>query len=324
MRANGARSRTSWRRRSARPIETSASSRCSKPRATSHLIAALTHIDFTAGADLDLAWRQLLTALGAAPELPPPKRPARPSGVSRIPTRCRRLHRAPVRARHATRWLKRTPRIRCGPAGAWRLRKECARPGTGSRTTWTAEEVAGRRRLVGASRGGRQLRSLRRGDGAGVSLRRGPATPQPLSPREALVGLLHGAAPARHAARARCFRARVLRAFSGLEAAYQGDEAKHTITTATVCRRWPKTSSTIWRSSRSFCSKVLLTTRLTPRILRGEGRRSFVRLLGADEPFHVGFPPAVHPQDAARTVSSGRRPMPSRRGSPRPPCPPPR
>src|SRR3954468_13004061 len=48
---------------------------CDKPPR----IAALTHIDFTDGAELVLAWRQLLTALGAAPELPAPKEPAHPS-----------------------------------------------------------------------------------------------------------------------------------------------------------------------------------------------------------------------------------------------------
>ena len=46
---------------------------CDKPLR----IAALTHIDFTDGADLDLAWRQLLTALGKPPEPEPPKAPAR-------------------------------------------------------------------------------------------------------------------------------------------------------------------------------------------------------------------------------------------------------
>jgi hypothetical protein len=40
-------------------------------------IAALTHIDFTDGADIDLAWRQLLTALGKPPEPAPLKEPRR-------------------------------------------------------------------------------------------------------------------------------------------------------------------------------------------------------------------------------------------------------
>ena len=44
---------------------------CSKPLS----IGALTHIDFTDGADLDLAWRQLLTALGKPPEPEPAKEP---------------------------------------------------------------------------------------------------------------------------------------------------------------------------------------------------------------------------------------------------------
>ena len=42
---------------------------CEKPLR----IGSLTHIDFTDGADLDLAWRQLLTALGKPPEPKPPK-----------------------------------------------------------------------------------------------------------------------------------------------------------------------------------------------------------------------------------------------------------
>jgi tetratricopeptide (TPR) repeat protein len=46
---------------------------CKKPLR----IGALTHIDFTDGADLDLAWRQLLTALGKPPEPEPPKEPQR-------------------------------------------------------------------------------------------------------------------------------------------------------------------------------------------------------------------------------------------------------
>lgn len=44
---------------------------CKKPLR----IGALTHIDFTDGADLELAWQQLLTALGRPPE--PPKQPKR-------------------------------------------------------------------------------------------------------------------------------------------------------------------------------------------------------------------------------------------------------
>lgn len=46
---------------------------CKKPLS----IGALTHIDFTDGADHGLAWRQLLTALGKPPEPVPPKEPKR-------------------------------------------------------------------------------------------------------------------------------------------------------------------------------------------------------------------------------------------------------
>jgi TIR domain-containing protein len=48
---------------------------CEKPLR----IAALTHIDFTDGADHELAWRQLLTALGKPPEPKPPRKPRRDS-----------------------------------------------------------------------------------------------------------------------------------------------------------------------------------------------------------------------------------------------------
>ena len=46
---------------------------CEKPLR----IGALTHIDFTDGADLELAWRQILTALGKPQEPEPPKQPER-------------------------------------------------------------------------------------------------------------------------------------------------------------------------------------------------------------------------------------------------------
>jgi hypothetical protein len=46
---------------------------CKKPLR----LATLTHIDFTNGADHDLAWRQLLTALGRPPEPEPPREPQR-------------------------------------------------------------------------------------------------------------------------------------------------------------------------------------------------------------------------------------------------------
>ena len=40
-------------------------------------LKGITHIEFADGADHDLAWRQLLTALGKPPEPEPPKEPAR-------------------------------------------------------------------------------------------------------------------------------------------------------------------------------------------------------------------------------------------------------
>jgi hypothetical protein len=46
---------------------------CEKPLR----ISPFTHIDFTDGADLNLAWKQLLTALGAPPEQLPPEQPRR-------------------------------------------------------------------------------------------------------------------------------------------------------------------------------------------------------------------------------------------------------
>lgn len=46
---------------------------CEKPLHLAHL----THVDFSEGADVDLGWRQLLTALGKAPEPPQPMQPSR-------------------------------------------------------------------------------------------------------------------------------------------------------------------------------------------------------------------------------------------------------
>ena len=69
--------------------------------------AALTHIDFTDGADLDLAWRQLLTALGAAPELPNRRR----SRTSR------RLASSPIRTRCRRTSPGASPSAACSPAG---------------------------------------------------------------------------------------------------------------------------------------------------------------------------------------------------------------
>ena len=46
---------------------------CKKPLR----VGALTHIDLTDGADQELAWRQLLTALGKPPEPEPPQEPHR-------------------------------------------------------------------------------------------------------------------------------------------------------------------------------------------------------------------------------------------------------
>ena len=77
-------------------------------------IGALTHIDFTDGADHDLAWRQLLTALGKRPKPSRPRNRPATAGSSRIPTRCRPTSPgASPSARCSTAGWTRTPRIRC-------------------------------------------------------------------------------------------------------------------------------------------------------------------------------------------------------------------
>jgi hypothetical protein len=61
---------------------------CDKPLR----IGALTHIDFTSEADQDLAWRQLLTALGKPPEAAPPREPERGGSPSTESQRVGKLH----------------------------------------------------------------------------------------------------------------------------------------------------------------------------------------------------------------------------------------
>ncbi|HEV7402097.1 MAG TPA: toll/interleukin-1 receptor domain-containing protein, partial [Chthoniobacteraceae bacterium] len=237
---------------------------CQKPLR----IAALTHIDFTAGADLDLAWRQLLTALGAAPELPPPKEPAHPSW--------RLAHPYPMPPNFTGRVSER------GTLTRW-LNEDAAHPllvlralgGFGKSALtwhWLTHDVDAQRwpHVV--------WWSFYEGDAsfdhfvveALTYLYGEQAKVQPLSAREALVALLEGLHRTGTLLVLDGFE-RVLRAFSGLEAAYQGDDVKHTENDRDCVS--PLAEHFLYNIALQpqLRSKVLLTTRLCPRILEAKG-----------------------------------------------------
>ena len=248
---------------------------CEKPLR----IGALTHIDFTDGADLDLAWRQLLTALGKPPEPQPPKEPKRDEWFSRIPIPMPPNFTGRDRgARDADRWLDADaahPLLALRALGgfgksALDLALAHARRG--------ARHLAARR-LVELLRRRCQLRPLpgrdaplsqRRKDRRGEDLRQGRGHRAPAMlhlPGTLLV--LDG------------FE-RVLRAFGGLDAAYQGDEGRPELPDsqdagsashrrAIASRRWPKLFLYNVALQPQLRSKVLLTTRLCPRVLEAKG-----------------------------------------------------
>lgn len=237
---------------------------CDKPPR----IAALTHIDFTDGADLDLAWRQLLTALGAAPELPLPKEPAHPNW--------RLAHPYPMPPNFTGRVSER------GTLTRW-LNEDAAHPllvlralgGFGKSALtwhWLTHDVDAQRwpRVV--------WWSFYEGDAsfdhflveALAYLYSEAATVQPLSAREALVALLQALQKPGTLLVLDGFE-RVLRAFSGLEAAYQGDEAKHTDHDRDCVSPLAENFLYNLALQPQLRSKVLLTTRLCLRILEARG-----------------------------------------------------
>ena len=237
-------------------------------------IGALTHIDFTDGADQELAWRQLLTALGRPPELEPPKAPDREQWFLAHPYPMPPNFTGRVAERAMLgRWLEADAGHPLLSLRAGRLRQKRARLALADPRR-PARRLAARR-LVEFLRGRRQLRPLP-GRVAQVPQRAERSTRRKLSAQDAVRTLLQ----ILHAPGTLLVLdgfERVLRAFGGLDAAYQGDDLRPRIatlgpTTLTDCIS-PLAELFLYNVALQpqLRSKVLLTTRLCPRVLEAKG-----------------------------------------------------
>jgi tetratricopeptide (TPR) repeat protein len=238
---------------------------CEKPLR----INLFTHIDFTEGADLDLAWRQLLTALGAPPEHEAPAQPERENWFMAHPYPMppnftgRRAEREML-----TDWLNADPahpllvlRALGGfgkSALAWHWLLNDVPPASWPRVVWWSFYEGD------ASFDNFLARTLE-------YLSRGKIDSRSLGPRQQLdklTGLLHQAGTLLVLDGFE----RELRAYGGLNAPYQGDEATKDEANDRDC---------IYPLAELFLrgvatlpdirAKVLLTTRLCPRVLEAKG-----------------------------------------------------
>ncbi len=243
---------------------------CKKPLR----LGTLTHVDFTDGADHELAWRQLLTALGKPPEPEPPREPRRdgwflahpypmpPGFTGRVTERAMldRWHSAdPVHPLLSLQALGGFGKS----ALAWHWLTHDVEPASWPRVVWWSfyEGDASFDRFLTET-----LAYLRGGTAASASL----------SGKDAVRALLE----ALHAPGTLVVLdgfERLLRAFGGLEAAYQGDEARR----EGDDRGDPGERDCISPLAELFLhhvalqpglrSKVLLTTRPRPRVLEARG-----------------------------------------------------
>jgi tetratricopeptide (TPR) repeat protein len=239
---------------------------CKKPLR----IGALTHIDFTDGADLKLAWRQLLTALGAPPEPTLPAQPQRRRWLlaHAYPMSSNFTGRLAERAM-LSRWLKEED----GPhrllvlralggfgksALVWHWLMHDVAPADWSRVVWWSFYEGD------ASFDNFLARTVQYLTGK-------PPKTQPLSTREQLETLQQQLRQPGTLLVLDGFE-RALRAFGGLDAAYRGDDAATSETNERDC-----ISPLADRFLRNVAAlpeiraKVLLTTRLTPRALEAKG-----------------------------------------------------
>lgn len=237
---------------------------CEKPPR----IGALTHVDFTDGADETLAWRQLLTALGAPPDPEPPKEPRRdqwflahpypmpPNFTGRM-----------VEREMLDRWLAADaahPLLSIRALGGfgksalvWHWLTHDVPPASWPRVVWWSfyEGDASFDHFVSET-----LHYL----GGGSISTTG------ISGRDAVGKLLEELHESGTLLVLDGFE-RVLRAFGGLDAAYQGDEAKyegHDRGCISPLAEWFLFNLALLPHLRS---KVLLTTRLCPRVLEAKG-----------------------------------------------------
>lgn len=231
-------------------------------------ISILTFVNFTRADRLDNAWRQLLTALEAPPEQPRPKEPEHPAWYLEHPYPMPPNFTGRVSERGTlTRWLNED--------AAHPLLVLRALGGFGKSALvwhWLTHDVDAKQwpRVI--------WWSFYEGDAsfdhfvteALQYLDDGQAGAHPISAREALVALLKVLHQPGTLFVLDGFE-RVLRAFSGLEAAYQGDEAKHTDHDRDCVS--PLAEDFLYNSALQpqLRSKVLLTSRLIPRIVEAKG-----------------------------------------------------
>lgn len=236
---------------------------CEKPLR----IGALTHIDFTDDADLDLAWRQLLTALGKPPPPEPPKEPERedwflahpypmpPHFTGRVAERAMLTGWLNADAAHPLLVLR-----ALGGFGksalAWHWLTHDVAPTAWPRVVWWSfyEGDASFDHFLAETLG---------------YLSGGEIKLDKLSVNEVrtLLQMLH--APGTLLVLDGFER--VLRAFGGLNAAYRGDEAKSEGSDRDCISPLAEDFLRYLATLPDLRSKVMLTTRLRPRVLEARG-----------------------------------------------------
>jgi tetratricopeptide (TPR) repeat protein len=237
---------------------------CDKPLR----IGALTHIDFTDGADHELAWRQLLTALGKPPEMEPPREPQRDEWCLAHPYPMPPNFTGRVAERQMLdRWLNADaahPLLCLRALGGfgksalvWHWLMHDVRPAAWPRVVWWSfyEGDASFDQFLAETLG---------------YLRGGQSDSTKLSGKAAVQLLLQ----ALHASGTLLVLdgfERALRAFCGLEAAYQGDEAKREDNDRDCISPLAELFLHNVAVRPQLRSKVLLTTRLSPRALEARG-----------------------------------------------------
>lgn len=237
---------------------------CEKPL----YVGALTHIDFTDGADHDLAWRQLLTALGKPPEPEPPQQPQRDQWFLAHPYPMPPNFTGRVAERAMLdRWLDADtehPLLSIRALGGfgksavvWHWLTHDVRPAAWPHVVWWSfyEGDASFDHFLAET-----LAYLSGGTIDAAKLNAKDAV-------KALVQSLH--APGTLLVLDGFER--VLRAFGGLDAAYQGDEAKHEGSDRDCISPLAELFLYNVALQPQLRSKVLLTTRLCPRVLEAKG-----------------------------------------------------
>ncbi len=247
---------------------------CQKPLR----IGALTHIDFTDGADQDLAWRQLLTALGKPPEAEPPEEPRReqwfiahpypmpPNFTGRLAERAmldRWLNADgghPLLSLRALggfgksalvwHWLTHDVALEAWPRVVWWSLYE----GDASFDHFLVETL----KYLSDCRLSLRERAFFRGAKDDTTAQNAVRTLLQLLHAPGTLLVLDG------------FE-RVLRAFGGLDAAYQGDEAKREDNDRDCISPLAEVFLYNVALQPQLRSKVLLTTRLCPRVLEARG-----------------------------------------------------